>query len=405
MCGMPIRSFFVLVVGLVLGLLIGLAISRSADFDLLPRSTSASFDEERLVSILTTPDRLRREKRLLALFESLPPEEVDEVWASFKRLRPNLDASAILALMDWWAGFDPGSAFENAGTFGDLGNLARATVVRRWAQQDPVAARDALADRKEGQTPQVVLALVRGWGESGQPGVWRHAEEMPMGALRQQVIGTLVNQLLMSEGADAMTSFVEGLPDEGPDRFKLQAFRQAAASLAMRDPERAKAWVDRHGGGPFGEGLLFKAALSWVVQDGEAAVTWLAGLPVDDAQQYAIRAAYGFWLQEDRARARDWLEASGEMTPALEPAWILLVFDIGSDDPRAGLDLLSTLAIGNEVRESTTIGLVSAWRQRDPGEAQSWLASAGLPEHVVEKIKESRPPKRRRSARPAQLDQ
>lgn len=404
MFDLPTRSFFVLLLGLVLGLLIGLAISRSVDFDFVPRSISASFDEERLVSILTTPDRLRREKHLLALFESLPPEEVEEVWTSFKRLRPNLDASAILALMDWWAEFDPASAFENAGTFGELGPLARATVVRRWAQKDPIAARDALAGRKQGQSPQVILALVRGWGESGQPGVWHYAEEMPMGALRQQAIGTLVNQLLMSKGADAMTTFVESLPDEGPDHFKLQAFRQVAAALALRDPERAKAWVDRNAGGPFGEGLLFKAALSWVVQDGEAAVSWLAGLPSDDAQQYAMRAAYGFWLQQDRSRARAWLQESGEMSPALEPAWILLVFDIGHDDPRAGLDLLSTLAVGDELRESTTIGLVSAWAQRNPGEAQSWLASAGLPEHVVEKIKEARPLKRRKAARPARVD-
>ncbi len=404
MCDLPIRSLFVLLVGLVLGLLIGLAISRATDFDFIPRSTSASFDEERLVSILTTPDRLAREKRLLALFESLPPEEVGEVWASFKRVRPNLDASAILALMDWWAGFDPGSAFEIAGTFGDLSPLAQATVVRRFAQHDPMAARDALADRKEGQSPQVVLALVRGWEESGQPGVWRHVEEMPMGALRQQAIATLVNQMLMSEGPDAMTAYVEGLPDAGPDHFKLLAFRQVAAALALRDPERAKAWVDRHAEGPFGEGLLFKAALSWALLDGEAAVTWLAGLPADDVQQYAMRAAYGFWLQQDRESARAWLQKSGEMSPALEPAWILLVFDIGQDDPRAGLDLLSTLAIGDEVRESTTVGLVSAWAQRNPGEAQSWLDSAGLPEDVVEKIKKARPPKRRAAARPAKVD-
>lgn len=404
MCELPSRSLFVLLIGLLLGLLIGFAISRSAYFDSDRRSTSASFDEERLASILTTPDRLSREKRLLTLFENLAPEEVDEVWESFKRLRPNLDASAILALMDWWAGFDPGSALETAGTFGELAPLALATVVRRWAQHDPLAARDALEDRKEGQVPQVVLALVRGWEESGQPGVWRHVEEMPMGALRQQAIGTLVSQMLMSKGPDAMTTFVEGLPDAGPDHFKLLAFRQVAAALALRDPERAKAWVGRHSGGPFGEGLLFKAALSWAVLDGEAAVTWLASLPADDDQQYAMRAAYGFWLQQDRASARAWLQESGEMNRALEPAWILLVFEVGQDDPRAGLDLLSTLAIEDELRESTTVGLVSAWAQRDPVEAQSWLASASLPEHVVEKIKKARPPKRRQAASPTKVD-
>jgi hypothetical protein len=405
MCDLSYRAFFVLLFGLMLGLLIGLAIPRSADVDFASQVTSASFDENRLVSILATPDRLQREKRLLALFESLPPEELERVWASFGQLRPNLDASAILALMDWWAGFDPESAFETSGSFGDLGTLARATVVRRWAQRDPTSARDALAAHKGRRSPQLLLALVRGWGESGQPGAWRYVEQMPMGALRQQAIGTLVDQLLLREGPDAVTAFVERLPDLGRDRFKLQAFRQAAAALAMRHPERATAWVERHYEGPFGDGLLFKAALSWVLLDGESAVAWLADLPADDAQQYAMRAAYGFWLQQDRARAHTWLQESGEMSRVLEPAWVLLVFDIGSDDPRAGLDLLSTIVMGDALRESTTIGLVSAWMQRNPGDAQSWLAAARLPEHVVEEIEEARPPTRRRAAKPAKLGQ
>lgn len=405
MCGLTIRDCLGLLVGLGLGLLIGLVIPRPADVDLAARSTSASFDESEFVSILATPDRLQRERRLLALFEGLPPGELDRVRASFDRLRPNLDASAILAFMDWWAGFDPGSAFATAGSFGDLGTLARATVVRRWAQRDPTLASESLAASDDRHPPQLVLALVRGWGEADREGAWRYAEALPMGALRQQAIGTLVHQLLLHEGPDAVTAFVESLPDSGLNRFKLQAFRQAAAALAMRSPERATAWAERHYQGPFGDGLLFKVGLSWVLLDGESAVSWLSSLPADEAQQYAMRAAYGFWLQRDRARARAWLQESGEKSRALEPAWALLAFDLGSDDPHAGLDLLSSVPMEQALRERTTIGLVSAWMQRDPDGARSWLASARLPEDVVVEILEARRPTRRRAARSADARQ
>lgn len=408
MCGLSFRALIALFFALLLGVSIGLLIPRSAGLELDSQSTSTatstSFDEHRLASILATPDRLRREKRLLALFESLPPEEFTSVWESFERLRPNLDASAILTLVEWWAGFDPESAFETAGSFGDLGTLARATVVRRWAQRDPVGAKEALENRKDGHPAQLSLALVRGWGESEQTGAWRYAEQMPIGALRQQAIGALVHQLLLRDGPEVLTHFVEQLPDEGQNRFKLQAFRQAAAALVMRYPEHATSWVERHYEGPFGDGLLFKAALSWALLDGQSAAAWLAARPADDAQQYAMRAAYGFWLQKDRAGARSWLQEFGEMSPALEPAWALLALDIGSDDPREGLDLLGTVAMRDELRERTTIGLVRAWMRNDPTDAQAWFAAARLPAHVVNEIEENRRPARRRAEQSRSLD-
>jgi hypothetical protein len=138
--------------------------------------------------------------------------------------------------------------------------------------------------------------------------------------------------------------------------------------------------------------------------DGEAAASWLASLTADDAQQYAMRTAYGFWLQQDRALAHAWLQGSGRMSHALEPAWALLVLDIGSDDPRAGLDLLSSITMEDELRERTTIGLVAAWLQRSPDDAQSWLAEARLPEHVVNEIESARRPVRRRGARVHQAE-
>lgn len=401
-----IPALFGLLLALGLGLLVGRATAPPAVTALKRPASSTGFDEARLVDILAVPDLRQRGPLLLALLDDLTPEDLPSVRASYESLRPNLDANAILALMDWWARFDPEAALAFAQSFGDISEIATIAVVRRWAQSDPTSAREQLEDSNATRSqPRAVLALVRGWVESGHPGVWGYVESLPIGALRQQAIAVLIHQRLLREAPESVTRFVEALPDHGAHRFKLQAFRQTAAALALRHPEAATAWAERHADGPFGDSLLFKVALGWAFLDAEPAVHWLANLPAGDDQRDAMRTAYGFWLQQDRERARTWLRESGESRPALETAWSLLALDIGREDPEAGLELLFASNIEEDLREKTSIALALTWLRMDHDAAQAWLDVSGLPENVIQEIRTARPPRRRRAPARTQTGQ
>jgi len=196
---------------------------------------------------------------------------------------------AVVLLADWWARLDPTGAFEwiQRERMGMTPAVTTA-VVRAWAGRDPEEAARAIegiANRELHRTS--VDALVRGWNDSGRPGLTAYLVALPRGIERQRAISLVARSKVHREGVEETFRWAEALPDD-PDGFKLNVFRRVASWAAEVDPQRAAAWAERHGQGEYGKGLYRRVGTRWARQDGLAAMTWLATLPAGPRRDVGV---------------------------------------------------------------------------------------------------------------------
>lgn len=357
-----------------------------------------------LVEILSNPEARTRASQLFAFFQRAQPSDIDMVQAAYEATRA--DAFAMVFFADWLADFDPESAFQHFRSW-QVANrdTGLTTVVRAWAQRDPLAARQAVEEMPQNLLQEeCIVALVRGWSESADAGVMRFIEQLPIGIPRQKAMDAIAYDMAAREGFEATLLFAEALPDTGAQRFKLQFFRRVASAVARQDPHRAGAWALQHTDGPFGDGLLRRVGAQWVMKDGAAAMEWLISLPPSTQREGGVRETYRTWLKRDRPDALAWLP-NAEPGAALEPALALFALAISREDPQHGLEWLSRIEDPDR-RQETTIQFGRRWLASDQAAALAWLDETNLPDDVQQQIlanphRGSRPPRARgRAGRP-----
>lgn len=349
-----------------------------------------------LARILTIPDSRERTRLLMATFEELSAADLPEVRATFEQSMVFVDPIAIVLLAEWWARQDPRWALAASNTW-PLSDpaLGFETVLRTWAQRDPLAARLALDEIENPERRDAAIAAVaRGWVDSGDvEGVAGFLEGIPDSGARQRAIGYLASALVARRGMGATESFAEAVPDDAQNRFKLQLFRRVATALTQLDPARGAAWAQRHMDGSFGDTLVRRVAVSWVRQDPEAMLAWLQTLPEGKKRDVGLREGYRQWMMLDRQAALDWFRRV-ELGPALEPAMELYAIATGREDPNDALAWAARIE-NEELRERATVVVARRWMQRDAEAAREWLESASLPEPWRERIEtESKRPGR-----------
>lgn len=335
-----------------------------------------------LEAALGIPNARARALHLARYFDQASPADLDTTLQTYQAAEAYIDALALVLLADWWASFDaPGALYRTLQpgfNFVDA-NAARYTIVRRWARQDPAAARK-FVDEHRGSVNSDLLtqALVVGWSErDGVSDVWRYIEKLRTGRERQKAILALVVRSFTINGVDETLRSVEALPDEAPGNFKLQAFRRTAWALARYDPERARQWSAERSGDPLGAGLLRLVGVSLARTGGEDALEWLRKRLPGEERDQAIRESFRAWLVSDRETAIAWLRGA---TPdsALEPALVALIPTLGRSDPEQARALLDRIEDPG-LSEAAYLALARAWIAHDREAALAWLESESVP--------------------------
>lgn len=357
---------------------------------------------------LMTPDPLQRAAALGRLLDALGPADLQPARQAYEAVVLDSADWEVQLFVQWWARFDAPAAADWA-LFHYLGRhpSVMATAVRAWAQQDPVAARAWVMKTTGGPYLRypAITALLWGWDESGQPGIWEFIEEAENIIDQQYALAILVRRRLLRDGPEATFRWADRLPDDQPgdaSRLKQNTFRRIGAKLAEIDPPAAAQWAAQVGEGEFGEGVYRRVAWSWVRSDGAAAMSWLGTLPPGPRRDDAVNEGFRRWLSLNSPAALAWIEGQPQEL-WLDPARLWQATAASKRDNLAGLAIAQAIE-DRELRKRGLFLILRAWRSSDPAAADAWMAQNDIPASLLETPgrfpdQEAEPPGRRRRAR------
>lgn len=346
--------------------------------------------------VLAEPDPVARVAHLAALLQNLGPEAAPEAREILERPQFDYGVAELELLVRFWAHYEPEAAANWALSTAPEGcPLAAVTPsVEEWATQDPRAAAEALRSMTSMPGPDsqpAELALLHGWFASGQPGLPDYIRDMGISFERQRALGVLASLMYERDGAEALRSWAQGVPDDDK-RFKLDVYRQVGAQLAKVDPPAAVEWCNANCEGPYGSNMRALIALHWAARDGEAAMQWLATAPAGKQRDQAVQSAYGAWLRRDRDGAVAWVRAMGVggVPEWFRPAVGRFVMALQQQDPIAAVEWVQLIP-DEEKRELALISIFRHWRYRDEAAAEEWLAQSPLSEEARERARQRAP--------------
>lgn len=343
--------------------------------------------ESSLHAVLLETDPIARVERLAGLLQELGPDAAPLIERAFEPTTLDSGSVELTLVATWWADFDPHAALQWASRDLFRGDAnATAAVIQAWARRDPQAARLAV----EGiPLPNVSLpavdALIRGWDESGQPGLLEFVRDQPRGQAMQMTLASLARRKLLRLGPEATLEWAESFPDdEDPTQtFKLNVYRRAVGMVAEVDPVRAASFATKHRSGDHGHGLVRRTAVRWARQDGRATMEWLETLEPGGDRDNAVDDGYRVWFNQDREAAIAWLREQPDGA-WLAPAHSIYALHLGSD-PEPGMAWAKAHILDEEKREYAINQIGRGWYYRDPEGASAWLATR--PERIQELIK------------------
>ena len=344
----------------------------------------------RVLEALSHPDSLERTAAVAGLLATLGPDAIPQVTEAYEYQRPVLGDSEWMLLADWWTRHDPKGAY--AWAISDRDHKTPGVlryVIAGMARTDPETALVSLVTlRSKEQQSAAMDGIVRSWYLADPEALIAHLIDMKPGRDRQHALSILMALKVRREGMDAAIRWAEGLDEELPDRFKLQAYRRLVTELALRDPDTAKAFAEKHAAASDGTNLHRRVTSILSRTDPEGTLVWLGQMPAGFDRDQAVERAYETWVALDPDAARAWM-ASLPRERWTEPAREVHAASFARVDPEKALELASVLA--DPVRkEYVQARVVTAWLGRDESAARAWLEASDLSAELQRKIHDRR---------------
>lgn len=358
---------------------------------------------EDLVALVGRPDPFERARALATRLPTLGPESVEavqEVLGDAAVLE--LGAIDFELLMHYWAKHDPQGASTYALTTAPRGYRVAAihAALTHFASLDPqqalLTAGVWTASRDDYGTA-AQIALVRGWYQSGEPGLEDYIYDLGVGFERQRALKAFSAAKIRKEGPEALVRWAEAVPADD-EAYKVELNRAVGAALVPFDLEVAKRFCEAHCEGEHGSNVRMGIATRWGRKQPEAALEWLSQAPEGYERDIAVRVTYAIWGEAQREQAVAWLERQiGEDGP---PAWLEATVPIhanllGKSQPEKGLAWADRIEDDRD-REAVKMEIVREWRERDEPAAEAWMVKSDLSEETLEKIRTPGPQWRQR---------
>jgi hypothetical protein len=364
----------------------------------------APLTRESLLAMIEEPDEFVRARKLGELLPTLGPESVPVVKEALDDAGVlELSAIEFELLLHYWAKHAPADAALYA-----LGSSPRAYrvaaiygAVTPYVKLNPQEALPmvrvfAIDPGDSGAAAQ--NAIVRGWYESGQPGLEQYIHDLGAGFERQRALSAYGNAMIRAKGSAALVQWAEAVPEDDAG-YKLDVFRRTALVLVPHDLEAAKRFCDAHCEGKHGANMRIRIADRWSRDDPRAALEWLAGAPEAQDTTLATRISFANWGAVDRPAALAWMKQQIEQHAGNEhpPEWLEGALPIyarllGRDEPAEGLVVAERLKDPQD-RRVLMVELAHYWyHEKDKAAAEAWLKKSSLPEDLRAQVRSPETP-------------
>lgn len=238
------------------------------------------------------------------------PARAEQVALTFEdKQRRDALKSVVHAL----TGRDPEAALAFADRHtGLLDDGDRENIFEGWVRRDPASAM-AAASRTTSQSgnPEFVRNTVEEWYkvDPSAATAWAATYDGPGKTAAKAMI--LERELNESPQA-ALDGYATLLASGAPPKELERLTSNIARSLAGRNIEAARAWVETLPAGGLQKGAIHRVASEWVKTDAPAASEWIKTLPSGDARDGAAVELSSAISQRDPLSAFEWARSIGD---------------------------------------------------------------------------------------------
>jgi hypothetical protein len=372
----------------------------SEDIQQLPSAgKTASGDDlaARIIEAFAEPDRLARIEQLMVALRAVPADQThafEEAWLGLEF--PNREPARIL-LVAAWAKHDPIAATKWAKQR-ERSEIVRSAMysdsIYLWALEDPqsfIADMDMAVFVASGFEESALRAFVRGWFDSGEPGLDEYIYDMGSQSVDQQrAIDTLARAMVERYGAAATIKWAEGV--RGDTRYKTTIYARTAGKIVTVDSKAAVDWCAEVCDSKLGEQMPHMIAAQWARKSGEDAMDFIASRPFTISVQTGSRAAYRQFMIADSDRALAWMESTTEEQRRgrqLEGPVAMYVNKTSAlKNPLVAIEWVDYIQ-DEEVREMSYISVLRRWIRTDETAAEAWMAQSSMSEEAKLKARQS----------------
>jgi hypothetical protein len=370
--------------GLVVALGLVLCACSAAERDSFPERPAGVSVQEYWATLVEIEDQLERTAAMAQFVTTLGSEDSDALreLLNLRKGFRGLRSVDFLILMNAWSRFDPERAMAVAMSLPTpVGVAARADGFLEWASKDPMAA-VAAANENDAE---IRWSIVRGWYESGLPGLSDFVLSKGTGQVGQQFMGIYAEALSHDKGAEGVAEWIDSVRAKRvlEPTIVVHVHRKGMVAMARADAEAAIAYCDIHCDERYADSARSRLAdrLAWLGR-GERAIAWVeASEDANPAERIlAGRAAYVIWFKKDRNAALVWADEAREKYA--EEAWFQeigrFVLSMRTRfDPESALEWITMLPPGPD-QEEAMIVIGRYWREHDENAAEAWLESSPL---------------------------
>jgi hypothetical protein len=345
------------------------------------RQTSAKSPTDRnlrLSEIVKITDALARQRALIAMIDTLGPEQFAAIAAQFRQLDHLGNTQGEMALiLQGWAKLDPLAALKHAAEHDDA--KGRRTVLEAWAITDAAAAEAWAKANSTGEGANSDLAaVVSGLAGNDLAAATRLIQSMPKSRERGDAARGLTNALLQ-QGPDAAKAYPASIKD---DSLRAALVGMIANRLAAKNPADTAKWLTSLPDGQSQDRAARDVATALANQDLGKATAWLTTLK-PEARAAAACGIIPVMSYGDPAKitqTANWV-ASLAGTPSYDSMVEEFVWSCNSRSPEQSAAWIQGVANVKQQRRLYH-RMLGEWQKTDPAAVKQWVSTNAVPEDV-----------------------
>lgn len=353
--------------------------------------------------------QIARIQGLINLYAGMNAEQLAGEAGKLQDLPAAQRMMASLLLFGRWGEVDPHGALAAAATQGQIGMIARPSILQSWASMDPVNASKYFSENP-GEFGMMGGGFGGGGGLGGDGGAGTIAAEWakldPDAAIAwanslsggnqtnalRSIIGELatsnpdraadlvstlppnqqagaygdIAQRLASSDFSAAESFIQGLPADSRER----AMTSALEVLARTDPQAAAAKLSTYTNLLEWDRAVSVLGSSWARTDPAAAAAWVSQQQTENPGD-ALRPVISAWASSNSTAALAWINTQPQ-GGIRDEAINSYIFSNTNSDPQSTMQLAESIS-DEDSRTRSVMMATRRWMQQDSAAASAYL--------------------------------